>query len=46
MAKAKENIQKTMKITDEKLKLKTYIVSNSITPADIVLFFNFRSVQR
>ncbi len=35
-----------MKITDERLKLRTYLVSNSVTPADLVFFFNFKVVQR
>lgn len=34
-----------MKIVDERLKLRTYLVSDSITPADIAIFFNFRVVK-
>jgi hypothetical protein len=34
-----------MNIVDERLKLRTYLVSHSISPADIVFFFNFRAVK-
>ena len=45
ITKAKENVLKAMKIVDERLKLRTYLVGHSITPADIALFFNFRVVR-
>lgn len=34
-----------MKTLEERLKLRTYVVSHSITPADVVFFFNFRIVK-
>ncbi len=34
-----------MKIVDDRLKFRTYLVSHSITPADIVIFFNLRVVK-
>jgi elongation factor 1-gamma len=45
VTKAKENVLKAMKTVDDRLKLRTYLVGHSISPADIALFFNFRVVK-
>jgi hypothetical protein len=35
-----------MKIIDERLKLKTYMVGNSITAVDVILFIGLNKVKQ
>jgi glutathione S-transferase len=45
LIKAKENIVKAMKVIDERLKLRTYIVGDSVSVVDVILFELLRALK-